>query len=151
MPALASVSDNTYNRSQGKGDSPRLHCVNNVEAGREACHGGRSGPPRLWPAVPLSCPSPQRTKPTQGGRRTWRGGRRFVEYSCHSAPHNLGVWREGRPDTETDRRTETKRQIFTLMLLSSDRKHYFSFLFFLLTLCLFLGTAEDWLEKKRHV
>ena len=73
LPAPASVSDNIYNGSQRKREIPLPYTgVNNVEAGGEACHGGRSGPPRLWPAVPLSCLSSQRTKPAQGGRGTWR-------------------------------------------------------------------------------
>lgn len=125
--------------------------VNNVEAGREACHGGRSGPPRLWPAVPLSCPSPQRTKPTQGGKGTWRGegGGRFVEYSCHSAPHNLGVWREGRRETDRQRQRETEWDLCSAWKLSC-------FLFLLLTLCYYvtLLVNSEWdtsLERLRRV
>ena len=42
------------------------------------------------------------------GRKGNMGGRRFVEYSCHSAPH----WREsgGKEVRETDRRTKTDTQ-----------------------------------------
>lgn len=89
--------------------------VNNVEAGREACHGGRSGPPRLWPAVPLSCSSlsEQSLHREQG---ELGGGAGAVEYSCHSDPHNMAVWREGGfGTTETDRwthgQTKTERDL----------------------------------------
>lgn len=43
-----------------------------MEAGEQACLGCRFGPPRLWPAVLLSCPFPLWTKPMQRGRATWR-------------------------------------------------------------------------------
>lgn len=46
----------------------------------------------------------------EGERGEKRGGRRFVEYSCHSAPHNLGIWREGRfQGTQRMRQTKAKR------------------------------------------
>ena len=63
----------------------------------------------LSPSVvrPLSEQSRHRE---EGERGEKRGGGRFVEYSCHSAPHYLGVWREGGiHDTQRERKTKAKR------------------------------------------
>lgn len=113
------------NGSQRKREIPLSYTgANNVEAGGEACHGGRSGPPRLRPAVPLSCSSPQRTKPTQGGRGTWRekGGREVcgVQLSlCSTLSGSLAGRRDSwHTEREKDKGKETWRGSFDLMLLS---------------------------------
>lgn len=66
-----------------------------MEAGEQACRGCRFGPPRLWPAVLLSCPFPLWTKPMQRGRATWRFGGRGVQLSLCRTLTPLVEWREG--------------------------------------------------------
>ncbi len=52
-------------------------------------------------------PLSEQSRQTEGGEH---GGRRFVKYSCHSAPHNLGVWLEERfHGTQRDRQSKTER------------------------------------------
>lgn len=90
MPAPASVSDN-YNRSQRKGRFPSLTLVWTKwrQAGRHAMVVDLAHPDcgllSLSVVHPLCEQSQHREEGEHGG-----GGD-----SCHSAPHNLGVWREG--------------------------------------------------------
>lgn len=63
------------------------------------------------------CEQSQRREEEEHG-----GGRRFVEYICHSAPHNLGVWREGRflRDGEGQTDWQRLREIFALMFSANS-------------------------------
>lgn len=84
-----------YRTQRGQNEIPFYNTgVDNVGAGKQACHGGRFGPPRLWPAVLLSCPFPLWTKPIRGGRVTWEWG--VVQLSLCPTLANLAVWRERR-------------------------------------------------------
>lgn len=107
MPTPASVSDNMYNRSQRKGDSPHLNW-------HEQCGGRQGGMPWrwIWPTQTVACCPSQLSilsaNKADTGRKGNMGGGRFVEYSCHSAPHNLG--KEG--ERQTDKDKERQNEIF---------------------------------------
>lgn len=90
----------------GRFPTPALF-LNNVEAGREACHGGSSGPPRLWPAVLLGCPPAPQVNKAGTGRNGNEEGEEESELSCQSAPQSLAE-----KEWETGRSSQTESFVF---------------------------------------